>query len=370
MIIMNKKSGSTLNKLPRLIGRSSAMLKGAASVSIKLAALLALALAVGGQAAYAQEYKKITRLGTSEAMCRGGVETLAELQAYFQNNEAAVRAVLADSGWAGSADDLIAAVAAGDVTETAYPVGTRLAWMGAHKNNAYVANDYREWAGSKSFPAFQLNVSTNCQVYEIAIPKACCNVSLVGVTADQSAECTAPPVAAVEQTAPAEAAPVVQEKDPVLGLVPFFGVFAGTETRPRFEPRWQMDMRDSSGIAGVRAGLMKGISAKTSVFGQLSYYDRSGINEPNIYPEDNLAIDIGVERRLSQKAFIGGGIGVWNVDDSDFSDASLFGHVGADIGKSNFQWFLEGRVFDSDSMTYDSISDNKMFSAGVRYIVK
>jgi hypothetical protein len=300
-------------------------------------------------------------------MCSGGVQTVAELQEYFRNNPQAVRAVLADSGWAGSADDLMAAVAAGDVSERAYPVGTRMAWMGANKKGNYVANPYREWAGSKSFEAFQVNVSTDCQVYHIAIPKACCNVSLVSVTPDQSAECTAPPpVAAVAEEAPAPAEPVAEAP----GIIPFFAVFGGTETRPRFEPAWQMDKKDSSGIYGIRAGLMKGLSAKTSVFGQLSYYERNGINEPNIYPEDNLAIDIGLERRLSQKAFIGGGIGAWNVDDSDFRDASIFGHVGADIGSSNFQWFLEGRLFDSDSDNLDSISNNKMFSAGIRYLVK
>lgn len=334
-----------------------------------LAIVTATSLLLGSQVASAQQYKKITRLGTSQSMCSGGVETVQELQEYFANNPDQIRAVLADSGWSGSADDLLAAVAAGDLSERAYPVGTKMAWMGAKKNGAYVAHPYREWAGSKSFEAFQVNVSTDCQVYHIAIPKACCNVSLISVAPDQSAECTAPPVAAVVETAP-EPVVAAAPAEKALALIPFFGAFGGSETRPRYEPRWDMDMKDSSGIFGIRAGLLKELSAKTSIFGQLSYYDRNGINEPNIYPEDNLAVDIGVERRLSQKAFIGGGIGAWNVDDSDFRDASIFGHVGADIGKSNFQWFLEARLFDSDSETLDSISNNKMFSAGVRYLVK
>lgn len=331
--------------------------------------IIASLLMVFSLSASAQQYKKITRLGTSEALCPSGVQTIAELQEYFQSASGRIRGVLADSGWRGNADDLFAAVARGDIIERAYPVGTKMAWMGAMVKGNPVAKPYREWAGAKSFAAFQVNVSTDCQLYQIAIPKVCCNVSLISVSPDQSSECTTPPVAEPEPPAP----PVVvapESTSKALGLVPFFGIFAGTETRPRFEPAWEMDMRDSSGIVGIRAGLMKGISARTAVFGQLSYYDRNGINEPNIYPEDNLAIDIGIERRLSQKAFIGGGIGAWNVDDSDFRDASIFGHVGADIGSSNFQWFIEGRVFDSDSMNLDSISDNKMFSAGVRYLVK
>jgi hypothetical protein len=337
---------------------------------LPIALLLGLFLATSSQIAAAQEYKKLMRLGTSEAVCRGGVETAADLQAFFANNPNAIRAILADSGWAGNADDLLAAVENGELIERAYPVGTQMAWMGAKVKDGYKARPYREWAGSKSFEAFQVNVSSGCQVYHIAIPKACCNVSLIGVAPDESSECVAP-VAAIGSEPVAE--PVVAEASSnkaKLGLIPFIGVFAGSETRARFEPSWNEDMKDSSGIAGVRAGLMKAISDKTSVFAQASYYDRSSINDGNIYPEDNLAIDIGLDRKLSEHAFIGGGIGIWNIDDSDFRDATLFGHVGGDIGASNFQWILEGRVFDSDSDNHDSISDNKMFSLGIRYLIK
>ncbi|MFT5134990.1 MAG: hypothetical protein ACI9XU_001796 [Arenicella sp.] len=326
------------------------------------ALLLGLVFTTVSQQASAQEYKKITRLGSSEAMCSGGVETAQQLQDYFANNSNQIRSVLANSGWAGSADDLLVAVANGEMIERSYPVGTQMAWMGANVKGEHVARPYREWAGAKSFEAFQVNVSSGCQVYHIAVPKVCCNVSLIAVEPDNSAECNAPIVAVQE--------PVVAPVKKAASLIPYFGVFAGSETRPRYETSWDMDMVDSSGIAGVRAGLMKILSDKNSIFGQISYYDRNGINEGNVYPEDNFGVDIGFDRKLSERAFIGGGIGVWNVDDSDYSDTSLFGHVGGDIGKSNFQWFLEGRIFDSNSENHDSISDNKMFSGGVRYLIK
>jgi len=331
--------------------------------------IVGLLLATNSQLASAQQYKKITRLGTSQAMCSGGVETAQELQEYFANNPSQIRSVLANSGWTGNADDLLAAVANGEMIERAYPVGTQMAWMGAKVKGEYVANPYREWAGSKSFEAFQVNVSSGCQVYHIAIPKACCNVSLISVAPDTSTACQPPVAAAVKEVEPVAAPEPVAAKES-LALFPFFGLFAGSETRPRFETSWGMDMVDASGVVGGRVGLMKPLSAKTAVFGQLSFFERNGINEGNVYPEDNLALDIGLERKISERAFIGGGVGVWNIDDSDFSDASLFGHVGGDIGKSNFQWFLEGRVFDSDSDVSDSISDNKMFSAGLRYLIK
>ena len=327
---------------------------------------LVVVLTTTSQQVSAQPYKKITRLGTSQSMCPGGVKTAHQLQEYFANNPSAIRSVLADSGWSGSAEDLLAAVANGEFVERAYPVGTQITWMGTNVKGEYIANPYREWAGSKSFEAFQVNVSSGCQIYEIAIPKVCCNVSLIGVAPDESAKCLPPVAAVVAPESIIEPEPIEEE----VGLIPFFGVFAGTETRARYEPAWDKDMRDSSGIVGVRAGLMKPISDKTSIFAQLSYYDRNGINELNVYPKDNLGIDAGLERRLNERVFIGGGIGIWNVDDSDFKDTTLFGHVGGGIGKSNFQWFLEGRIFDSDSDNHDSISDNKMFSAGVRYLVK
>jgi len=296
------------------------------------------------------------------------------LQAYFANNPDNIRAILADSGWSGSADALLAAVANGEMTETSYPVGTKLAWMGSKKNGEYVALPYREWAGQQSFPGFAVDVKSGCKVFEMAIPKACCNVSLISVRDDNTGECAPTPIAApAPSVAPATA--VANEassaaKAAPLGLIPFLGAFVGTETRPRFETSWQMDMRDSSGIIGVKAGLLKKLSQKTSLSGILSYYDRNGINEGNEYPEDNLAIDFGVERKLSERAFIGGGVGAWNVDDSDFRDASVYGLVGGDIGKSNVQWFVEGRLFDSDSENLDSLSDNKMVSLGLRYLIK
>ena len=319
-----------------------------------------------GQAAYAQEYTKIKRLGTSQSLCVGGVETAAQLQQYVASNPNVIRQVLSDSGWAGNADDVLTAIANGEMVEQAYPVGTKMAWMGANVKGTPEAMPYREWAGSKSFPGFSMNVSSGCQLYEFAIPKACCNIALIGVSPDESQACKPVVVAPPEPEPVVEPAPVAK----ALALIPFVGIFAGSETRPRFEQAWNKDMKDSSGIVGIRAGLIKELSAKTSIFGQVSFYDRNGINEFNVYPEDNLSIDIGIDRKLSQKTFIGGGIGIWNVDDSDFSDASLFGHVGGDIGKSNFQWFLEGRVFDSDSDNLDSLSDNKMFSGGIRYLIK
>jgi hypothetical protein len=330
-----------------------------------------LALTLSSQIASAQQYKKVMRFGTSQAVCSGGVETPQQLQEFFANNPSSIRDLLLDSGWTGSADDLMAAVANGEMTERAYPVGTRMLWSGSKVDGAFVANKYRVWAGEKSFEGFQIDLRSGCQVYHIAIPKACCNVSLISVAADTSSACVDPaPVVAAPAIAPAEEAATPVVKASPLGLIPFIGAFVGTETRPRYETNWDMDKRDSSGVIGVRAGLLIELTAKTSLLGQVSYLERQGVNGGNVYPEENFSVDVGLEHKLSQRAFIGAGIGAWDVDDSEYRDASLYGIVGGDIGKTKLQWFLEGRFFDSDSETLDSISNNRMFSAGIRYLIK
>ena len=330
--------------------------------------IVGLALSLLSSGAAAQEYKKITRFGTSESMCRGGVNTIAEFQAYVAENEAEIRQMLTESGWAGSNDDLIAAVAAGEITETSYPYGTRLAWSGSKKKGKFVALPYREWASRTPFEAFRVDVSSDCRIYEIVAPKACCNISLKSVRDDNESDACRPPEPAPEPI-PVVSAPKPEKK--ALGFFPFFGAFIGSETVPKFETAWNANVVETSSIGGIRAGFLTELSAKWAAFGQLSYYRRD-VSDGFEYPDDGLAVDVGLDRKLGKNAFIGGGIGLWNVNesDSDGRDFSYFVHVGGDMGASNFQWFIEGRLFDGEVSELDSASDNRMLLGGVRYIVK
>lgn len=372
--------------------------------------------------ASAQIYKDVTRLGTSQAICTPGIESAGELQAFFANNPQAVQNILASAGWSGNAQDLMDAVAAGEFTEKLYAPGTEFEWMSARQGSgspAEVALPYRRWAGSESFAGFEVNVVSNCEQHQIVIPNACCNVSLIGstpvavgqpslttsVSGDTLTVCSDEGAAlklvypsgqtqtlaldgngcwsgdlpsgsySLEAEAPGQcgtgmarasatiaAAPMAPA--PELGLIPYIGAFYGTETRMRYEEAWDMDMRDSSGVAGIRAGILSPISETLSLFVQGGYINRNGINEGNIYPEDNLFLDIGLEKSIGGSGFVGGGVGVWNIDDGDFDDGSIFVHGGSNIGKTPLQWFIEGRSF------FDDIEDNKMLSAGVRYLFK
>ena len=62
------------------------------------AGFIILTASAATQTAVAQEYKKIYRLGTSQSVCEGGVQTVAELQDYIAKNPENVKAILADSG--------------------------------------------------------------------------------------------------------------------------------------------------------------------------------------------------------------------------------------------------------------------------------
>ena len=338
------------------------------NLSTKLSLVLVI-FAGSASLAVAQQYTNWNRIGTNQAVCLGGIENADQLRDFFAKNPGAARDIVASSGWAGSATDLLNAIANGQLIERTYDIGSRFAWTSAKVRGQYVAKPYRQWAGKAPFEAFQVNVSSGCQIYHIAIPKACCNVSLVSSRPDNSPACRPPEPVVVAPAPVAEPAPEPKPARKALALIPFVGALVGSETRARFEPVWSEDVRDTSGIAGLKAGLLKEVGPRTAVFGQITAVTRDGVNEFNEFPDESLALDIGVDRYLSEKIFVGGGVGVYDIDDSDVSEASVFGHVGGDIGKSNFQWLVEGRVFDSDSETIDSINDNKLISVGVRYLI-
>ena len=297
------------------------------------------------QIAFAQDYTPIKRLGTNEAVCVGGIETADELKGFFENDADIVAQILADANWPGNHDDLNAAIANDQFVEKSYAPGTRFDWMSAKRKGNGVALPYREWAGKDDFIGYEVQIESNCQVHTLVIPKICCNISLaasepVAVDApivsvsstDATLSVCTDPGSEVMITAPdgtvssvalddngcwsgevaegdyqvkainplcsgAESAashtvalPVIPDPEPVVDapaktLIPFIGGFIGSEKRMRYEQVWDMDMEDSSGVVGLKAGLMKMLSESTAIFGQVGFIHRHSINEGNIYPE-------------------------------------------------------------------------------------
>ena len=129
----------------------------------------------------AQEYSPISQLGTNEAVCLGGIETVEELQEVFVNDAHTIQQVLDDSGWQGNKSDLDAAIAAGDFQEKSYEPGSKFFWMAAKRKGAGVALPHREWSGKEAFIGYEVKVTSQCQVHTMVIPKICCNLALMSM---------------------------------------------------------------------------------------------------------------------------------------------------------------------------------------------
>ena len=405
------------------------MLKQISRQMIKIVALLGIFSFGMLGIAHGQGYEAFSVLGTSQAMCKPGIETGDQLQAFFRDNPDLVNQVLSDANWQGNPDDLFNAIAAGEFSENLYDRGSKFDWTGYKVKGKGVAKPLRIWAGEQPFRGFEVNVTSQCGVHKIVIPHACCNLSLMGTTevavvepsvtitadyqnakicasagnevvitqadgtkrtvslddsgcwsgtlepgaisatATNNDECgTASSTASfVIAAAPVVAAPVVAA-EPVKArtIIPYVGAFIGDETRMRYEPAWDIFYEDGASVGGVFGGLMKPLGANWMLFGQLGFAGRDGVSDRLLAPNDTLFLDVGADRYFG-KAFIGGGVGLWNIGDTDFDDGSLFVHGGSYLGGSNVQLYLEGRVFTDE---LDNIDTDNLISGGLRYIFK
>jgi hypothetical protein len=168
-----------------------------------------------------------------------------------------------------------------------------------------------------------------------------------------------------------EAAPLDEEKSPDgEKLIPFIAAFAGTETLMRLETAWDMEKRDSSSIAGLRAGLKVPLTQSLKFVPSIGALHRSGVNNGNVYPEDTIFADAGLEANITKYFFVGGGLGVWDINDGDFREPSIFINAGGSITPAT-EWFVEARGIDSDNPDgKDGFSDNRTFNAGIRLLFR
>ncbi len=376
-----------------------------------------------------QEYNAFNVLGTSQAMCKPGISSASELQSFFANNRELVEQVLEEANWEGNPEDLFNAIAAGDFSTGTYAKGSKFDWTGLKKKGRGQILRNRIWAGEKPFDGFEVNVTSQCKVHKLVIPNACCNLSLMAtseittpapvvtinadnenikVCADSGSEAVLtradgsnetvsldstgcwsgtlePGTVIVEVTnkdecgsatgsashlvtaAPVAASAAVAVEKSGLSFIPYIGLFAGAESRMRLAPALDNLYEDNADVFGIKAGALKPLSEKVSVFGQIGYLDRNGVNSNYIYPDDNWFADIGLDRSIGTSGFIGGGLGYWNISDSEFDDVSLFLHGGSGIGVTNAQWFLEGRVFGDE---LDNVDSDNMVTGGIRYLFK
>ena len=299
------------------------------------------------------KYTEVHRLGTSEAICRGGVKNAAEFQAWTAANKSSIASILSTTKLAGQADVIMATIARGEFTEKQYAPGTTFKWMSGNKKGTPTALHDRIWAGKDAFIGYEMFVEIDGLRYEIVVPKVCCNFSLATIETIAQPEPKPQPVVVAPEPKPE---PVAKKKR---SIIPFVGLMVGSESLERFEPSWDRSVQDSSGFVGVRAGVKIPVGGGWSLVPAIGVIDRNGINDGNIYPETTINVDFGVEKQFTKRFFAGAGVGVWNIDESDFREGSAYINGGISITK-RIDWITEARYIDADD-------SGSAVSTGIRF---
>lgn len=312
-----------------------------------VANLLAASALLASSSAFAQ-YSEVKRLGTAEAVCLGGTKTVEQFQAWTAANKATVNALLSQTVLSGVEDKILTAIATGDLVETQYAPGSTFEFMSSKKKGVPTILPNKIWAGSKSFEGYQIIVSDLQNKYTVVIPKACCNFSLASV----ESVATTGADAGVEDSISASSAKSV---------IPFVALFGGSERAHRYEAAWGMDKKDTSGLKGARIGAKLKTGEGVYLVPSLGYVNRTSINKHNTYPESSIHVDLGIEKAINSKMFVGAGVGLWNASKSSLSlrDPSVFVNLGG-VLSDNLEWFTEARVID------DPKYPESAFGAGVR----
>lgn len=326
---------------------------------VKLVAAASLLLSIAGSA-YAQEYKTIKTMGISNPVCDGGINNPAELQKYVTENRQDFINMVSTSGWPGDSDALISAITAGDFNDVILPIGTEFEWMGVRRRTTGDADTVTKlrWGGDEPVDAYSIETVSDGKVYTFVIPKVCCNLAMLTQVSE------APVPAGLVAAAAVDEAPASSRAS----VLPFIAPFIGYEDRVRKEcPENPGEAfgdghhtKNDSAIAGAILGLLKPLNDRTSLLAQLG-----GAYNFNKSKYSTAFADIGLNQKIGEKGFIGGGIGVWDINDSANRDGSFFIQGGLDAfetknGKA--QWFAEARAL------FDEPGDNTILLTGLRFL--
>ena len=322
----------------------------------RLIAAMSLIVAAGTSTAYAQEYKTIRTMGISNPVCEGGIDNPAELQKYVTENREDFINMVSTSGWPGDPDALISAIQNGEFNDVMLPIGTTFEWMGVRRRTTGQADTVTalRWGGDAPVDAYSIETADEAgNIYTFVIPKVCCNLAML-------TQVKPAPVEEVnEVVAAAPAAP---------GFIPFIAPFIGYEDRIRDECPEDPGEAYGDGhqtqndgvIAGAILGVLKPLNDRTSLLAQLG-----GAYNFDDSTHSTAFADIGLNQKIGDRGFIGGGVGVWDINDSDNTDGSFFLQGGLDAfetSKGRAQWFAEARAL------FDEPSDNTIFMTGLRFL--
>jgi len=319
----------------------------------KLVVAVSLLAAASGTA-FAQssddgEYKTIRTIGISNPVCDGGIDNPAELAKYVSQNRDDFVQMVASSNWPGDVESLISRIQDSEFEPVLLPIGTTFEWMGVRRRTTGETDTVAKlrWGGDGPLEAYRISATDDAgNTHTFVIPKECCNLAVLTQVAEA-------PVAEAEP----EPAPLVAAAPSV---IPFIAPFIGYEDRVRDECPAHEGERHGNGhqtendgvIGGAILGLLKPVNDKTSLLAQLG-----GAYNFDDSTHSTAFADIGVNHKVGANGFIGGGVGIWDINDSDNTDLNAF-----ETSKGTAQWFAEARAL------FDEPGDNTIFMTGLRFL--
>ncbi len=157
--------------------------------------------------------------------------------------------------------------------------------------------------------------------------------------------------------------------EPEAKLDPFFTLFVGNERR------WRPGIEDASteGASDFEhdrsAALLGGTFGVAYPFadGGAQVFGQGGV-AINLRDSENSSLfaDVGIDKLFEGGAFVGFGVGIWDITHSDTVDGTIFVHGGWKMN-DKAQVFVEGRLFTS---MLDMIDNNYIYMGGIRYFFK
>lgn len=326
-------------------------------------------------------YKIIKRIGgRTSSICAPlrGTRSLAGMveDARIQRD---LRTVLAEAGFSGMADQVLEVLRTSDpavVRQVDFPVGGRLDWMAHRRRGKATILRMVQWGGTAPIKAFQFDVEANERIYTFIVPQPCGNLSLVNSRAvppppppPPTPAAVAPPAPPPPPPPPPPPAPVAVAPEPLppppapvaaaRRIAPFVAAYFGKERRVRDE--------FLGGRCAPLFGLKGGVGFRLSDNFELAPAVGVAINTRD---GDNTSLFAEVEANYltSNEAYIGTGVGVWDITHSDTVSPTVLLNFGVPIwgsvGNDRLYFTGEGRLF-LDSL--DEVDNNYMAWAGLRY---
>jgi len=292
---------------------------------------------------------RIARLGGSQTSFAEGtyIDSQETLRQQFTKYEADIRRILAQHQLDHVADALFETVASGEgITEGAVRPGDDFEWIAWRRRGDPVTTVPVCLTTSEDYDSFDVAVAMDegeqITTYHFTIPKICMNIAYLGSESAAKPAPPPPPAPMAEPEPAPEPAPA-----PEIGPSGFFGPFIGFENRTRDLCNCVDDV--DSGLAGFLGGVRIPAAERSHLLLQAG----AAVNLRESKWSTVFA-DVGMEFDVGENGFVGAGVGLWDINDSQMRDTTVFVQGGGhawDWRQHAVQWFVHGRAFlDSDDV--------------------